>query len=217
MKDAEVDKVIQHTPRMLAKLTHHVGVVLAPHFGHIRLKSINFIHLGEDRILSVLVARSGNILNKVITCEECFTREELITFSNYLTVEYSGMTLWQVRSKLHALIRTARSGDGSLLQGALVISDRLLSLMNSSREEIHVEGIPDDPVAQRILKEVNVSNTSRTKLMSILNRCIEDDRTHIFIGSEDPFTEENTCSLIATSYGKEREGQIGRASCRERV
>jgi heat-inducible transcriptional repressor len=183
LSGAEYPRLVEAVPRLIASLSHQIGLIMAPHFGHVPLRSMDLIPVDEGQVLVVLVARSGNILNKLIRTATPFSRDELTQLSNYLTTRFSGRTLVQVRQRLREA-PPEEGLDGRLVPAGLTLSERLLETLAQDEE---------------FLMEADLTH-ERARLVELLNSCIESTRTRVVLGEESPFTADHGCALVATRY-----------------
>src|SRR5215470_3290048 len=100
LKSGDADQVLGAASHVLSALSQQVGVVVAPAVGETVLKAVDFVPVAARRVLCVVVSAAGFVDNKVIETEEEIPREELVRISNYLTDNFSGQTLREVRDRL---------------------------------------------------------------------------------------------------------------------
>jgi heat-inducible transcriptional repressor len=104
-------RVIAQAAQLLSSLSSFVGVVTAPRKASV-FHHIEFLRLGERRVLVILVAPDGDVQNRVI-----FTARdhagELVEATNYLNAHYAGLTIEEVRERLKHEIEPARRDRGA--------------------------------------------------------------------------------------------------------
>jgi hypothetical protein len=84
-------RVIAQAASLLSSLSSFVGVVTAPRKASV-FHHIEFLRLGERRVLVILVAPDGDVQNRVIFTARDYQQAELIEASNYLNAHYAGLT-----------------------------------------------------------------------------------------------------------------------------
>src|SRR5262249_52344914 len=70
-------RVIAHAAHLLSNLSSFVGVVTAPKRASV-FHHIEFLRLGERRVLVILVAPDGDVQNRVIFTMQDYTQGELV-------------------------------------------------------------------------------------------------------------------------------------------
>ncbi|HET9977833.1 MAG TPA: heat-inducible transcriptional repressor HrcA, partial [Burkholderiaceae bacterium] len=80
-------RVIAHAAQVLSQLSSFVGVITAPRrtgvFHH-----IEFLRLGERRVLVILVTPDGDVQNRVIVTAHDHTPAELAEATNFINAHY---------------------------------------------------------------------------------------------------------------------------------
>ena len=85
-------RVIAQAASLLSSLSSFVGVVTAPRKASV-FHHIEFLRLGERRVLVILVAPDGDVQNRVLFTVRDYTQSELVEASNFLNAHYAGLTL----------------------------------------------------------------------------------------------------------------------------
>ena len=202
------------TSELLSKLSSQVGIVVTPDLGSTVLAAIEFVPLSGGRVLCVFVSSTGFIDNKVIDLEEPLTREELVEASNYLTSNFGGKTLSQIRDRLVGLMDDARAQVDHLLNRAVALAEKGLDL--DSGPDIVIQGteaLLQQPELEDLERVRTLFDTfaNKAKVVGMINRCMRGEGVRVFIGDESDLTSELGFSLIATGYGVagQRVGNLG--------
>src|SRR5215831_803612 len=82
-------RVIAQAASLLSNLSSFVGVVTSPRKASV-FRHIEFLRLGEKRVLVILVAPDGDVQNRVIITASDYTQAELVEATNFLNVHYAG-------------------------------------------------------------------------------------------------------------------------------
>ncbi|MCB1033203.1 MAG: heat-inducible transcription repressor HrcA [Acidobacteria bacterium] len=203
-KDA--DELMAAASQLLSELTHQVGVVLTPALAETVLKTIDFVPLSERKVLCVVVSTSGFVDNKVILTREPVAREDLVRISNYLTENFAGLALREVRNRILGMMAEERAQVDRLLAQTIRLAKAGLSL--SDYPEILVEG------AQEVLQQPELSDIARirclfdtfadkARLVFLLTQCMEGHGVRVVIGDESDVTSALDFSLVTSAYGSE--------------
>ncbi len=199
---------------LLSDLSHQVGIVLTPTVEETILKTVDFIPLGGRRVLCVLVSSSAFIDNLVIDLEEDISRRELVRISNYLTANFSGLHLRQIRDRLLSRMAEERAHVDRWLARAIELARRAMD--GSQAPEVLVEGtatLLDQPELSSLESVRRMLDTfaDQARLVKMLNSCLASDGLRVFIGEDNDVTSELDFSLVATTYGvgKRSLGSLG--------
>src|SRR5262245_44499003 len=108
-RSADADELMGTASHLLSELSSQVGIVVTPAMGETVLKAVDFIAISGRKVLCVVVSSTGFIDNKVIETEEDLPREELVRISNYLTENFAGHTLREIRERLLRMMSEERA------------------------------------------------------------------------------------------------------------
>jgi heat-inducible transcriptional repressor len=203
---SEIDEVLQIASRVLSTLSDQVGVVFMPTLLQFAIRSMDFILVAEWRIMCVIVGANGVVVNRVIETRQTFTREELETISRYITVEFSGMTLDQIRRRLIRMTEEERAQHDRMLQKTISLGIEAVGEVAPVEHELYVEGAesmltkPEFSDADSMRKTF-LALQQKEKLVDLLESCLREDGLQILIGSETDFTQVNNFSIVARRYG----------------
>jgi heat-inducible transcriptional repressor len=201
----EVDEVMAATSRLLSEISHYAGVVL--HIFSITIfKRIEFVKIRGRQVLAIFVMESGMVHNKLIILDEEMTQEELYRISHYLNQEFSGQPLRMIRQ--HVLDRMAeeKAQYDKLSQQALSIGAKIFGETSEDTGDIYLGGtsnIMDQPeFASNLdqMKELFKAFEEKNRLISLLDKCLDEPGVHVIIGSETPFKDMHECSFVTHTY-----------------
>lgn len=211
----DAERLMEGASTLLSDLSSQVSIVVAPALGQTVLETIDFVPLTGNKVLCVVVSTGGFIDNKVIETDQPVSREKLVRISNYLTENYAGRTLSDIRD--HLIQRMAE--DRAKM-------DRLLGLtIELARKGLEDEGEPDVRVGgtTTVLSHPELADVQRVRrlfdtfadkarLVSLLNQHIGGEGVRVLIGEESDLTSELDFGLVATTYGPqdvEARGTLG--------
>ena len=99
----------------VSQASRHVGFAIRPAHEAAVFDRVEFIPLGATRVLVVIVARGGHVIQKVIDVGEPLDADELRQAANYLNVEFSGLPLHRARE---AVLERMQRGAAALRRAA---------------------------------------------------------------------------------------------------
>jgi len=176
---------------------------------------MEFILLTPRKILVVMISPSGVVNNRMIDVEDEYNQEELDRFSRFLADEYGGWSLVSVRDHI-----SERLSEDS------VLCDRLVSrALNLGRQffcgmdedsEIFLGGTLNMLRTPEFAEKKSIRNLleameQKSKLISLLTLCLEQDNVSIVIGSESRIEDFGACSVVSSpfSLGDRVIGSVG--------
>ncbi len=197
------ERLVAMAGHLLSELSSLAGIVVAPAIGDTVLKEVQFVPLSERRAVCVVVSADGFADSKVIELDAPVGRDELQRIGNYLTANFAGMTLRQVRDRLLQQMAEERAQVDRLLQLTLSLATRGLRL--GSEPAVVVDGAaallaaPELSSVDRVRRLLDTFE-DRARLVEILSRCADGRGIRVFIGEDTDLTSELDFSLVGTSY-----------------
>ena len=193
---------------LLSDICSTVGIVVSPPLETSMLQHIEFVRLGEDKVLVVMVSKSGLLQQKLIRVAEPCTQDELTRAGNYLVEKFSGKTLIEIRRALVRMMRAERMRYDRMMRRLLESWSLSLDEPEEMGETVYIQGTGN------ILTKIDLSNIERMqelfavfeekgRLVKILNQCLpgdSDQGVRIRIGSELGAPCMRDFTIIASPY-----------------
>ena len=195
-------RVIAHAAQLLSSLSHFVGVVTAPRKSSV-FHHIEFLRLGERRVLVILVAPDGDVQNRVVFTARDHTQSELIEASNYLNAHYSGLTIEAVRERLKTEIDALRGEIATLMQAAVQLGTAAGAeegdqvVISGERNLLTVQDLSSDMGSLRKLFEMFEQKTELMRLLDVSSRAAG---VRIYIGGESQVAPFEELSVVSAPY-----------------
>ncbi len=201
-------RVIANAAQMLSSLSQFVGVVTSPRKASV-FRHIEFLRLGDKRVLVILVAPDGDVQNRVIFTAQDFSQAQLVEASNILNSHYSGLSIEEMRERLKSEVDQLRS-EMAVLMGQAVqagsdamaeTSDRLV--VSGERNLLTVEDFSNDLGSLRRMFDLF---EQKTQLMRLLDGSSRAEGVRIYIGGESQVVPFEELSVVSAPY--EINGQV---------
>src|SRR5262245_58544990 len=96
----DIDGALHEAAHVLDELSTHTAVLVTPRLDIDVLEHVEFVRLREGQLLAVLVAKSGQVSNKIIATPDVIASDELERIHNYLNEILAGLTLDEVRARV---------------------------------------------------------------------------------------------------------------------
>jgi heat-inducible transcriptional repressor len=201
-------RVIAQAASLLSSLSSFVGVVTAPRKAGV-FHHIEFLRLGDRRVLVILVAPDGDVQNRVIFTARDYQQNELIEASNYLNAHYAGLTIEEVRERLKHEIDALRTEIATLMQAAVQAGTEVLAedtdkvIVSGERNLLTVQDFGNDMTSLRRLFDVFEQKTELMRLLDVSSRA---EGVRIYIGGESKVVPFEELSVVTAPY--EVDGRI---------
>jgi heat-inducible transcriptional repressor len=195
-------QVVSHAASLLSSLSSFAGVVCTPRRAGV-FRHIEFLRLGDRRLLLILVTPDGDVLNKVFHVDQDYLPEALIHAGNYLTANYAGLSLQEVRNRLHREIADLRQDVSRLMLKAVEEGGAALSdpdgaiVISGERRLLDVSELSEDMGRLRQLFDLFEKKTSLAKLLEFSERA---QGVKIYIGGESNLVPVDELSVITAPY-----------------
>ncbi|MBI2877572.1 MAG: heat-inducible transcription repressor HrcA [Candidatus Tectomicrobia bacterium] len=212
----ELDHVMEAASKMLSTISKQLGMVFLPKLSSLVFKRIQFIKIRPAQALAILVADSGLVHNKIIEVEEEISQERLEAISRYLNEEFAGLSLRNIRDKLHSLMLQEKEEYDQLLQEAMLLGEKTFE-QEELHSEIYVGGavnILDQPEFTSNLQKMKAilrAFEEKSDLVRILDRCLGEESVTVLIGAESRMEGLEDFSIVAHTYhcGERAIGTLG--------
>jgi heat-inducible transcriptional repressor len=201
-------RVIAQAASLLSNLSHFVGVVMAPRKASV-FHHIEFLRLGERRVLLILVAPDGDVQNRVIFTARDHSQAELLEASNFLNAHYAGLTLEEVRGRLKTEVDALREEITQLMQAAVQAGTEAMAessdnvVVSGERNLLDVQDLGHDMGSLRRLFGVFEQKTELMRLLDVSSRA---EGVRIYIGGESQVVPFEELSVVTAPY--EVDGRI---------
>ncbi|PXW94145.1 heat-inducible transcription repressor HrcA [Sphaerotilus hippei] len=201
-------RVIANAAQVLSSLSHFVGVITTPRKPSV-FRHMEFLRLGERRILLILVSPDGDVQNRVLFTAKDYGQGELQEASNYLNSHCAGLSIEAMRERIKSEVDTLRVEISTLMQSAV----------QAGSEAVDEESQRVVVVGERNLLEVSDFGTDlgslrkmfdvfeqKTQLMRLLDGSSRAEGVSIYIGGETGVVPFEELSVVSAPY--EVHGQI---------
>jgi len=195
-------RVIAQAAQLLSSLSSFVGVVTAPRKASV-FHHLEFLRLGERRVLVILVAPDGDVQNRVIFTARDYTQAELLEATNYLNTHYAGLTIEGVRERLRTEVDALRSEIATLMHAAVQAGTEAMAessdqvVVSGERNLLGVPALGNDMTSLRKLFDVFEQKTELMRLLEVSSRA---EGVRIYIGGESHVVPFEELSVVTAPY-----------------
>ena len=212
----DLDDVVTRTVRLLAQLTRQVAVVQYPTLTRSTVRHVELVPLTPARLMLVLITDSGRVDQRMVDLGDVVTEESVARIRTMLNAAMVGRRLTEA-----SVLVAELPGDapGDLREPVTTLAMVLIDALVEHPEERLVLGgtgnltrnVADFPGSLRTVLE---ALEEQVVVLKLLASARSPGTVRISIGEENEAEEMRSTSVVSIGYGQ---GEMGRASCRERV
>ncbi|HEX8606544.1 MAG TPA: heat-inducible transcriptional repressor HrcA [Pseudoduganella sp.] len=195
-------KLIANAAQMLSSLSQFAGVVMSPR-RESAFRQIEFLRLGEKRILLVIVAPGGDVQNRLLLTDVDYTPSELVQSANFINQHYSGLAFDEVRTRMQGELRQLRDDMGRLMQAAVEAGSEAMAdssddmVISGERNLLSVSDLSSNMTSLRQMFDMF---EQKTGLMQLLDVSSKASGVQIFIGGESNLVPLDDMSVVTAPY-----------------
>ncbi|NLT65667.1 MAG: heat-inducible transcription repressor HrcA [Acidobacteria bacterium] len=222
-RDLRLDDTAEHlmarTSQLLSRVSKNIGIVLSPPISRVALETIHFTKLTDNRILVIIVSRSGIVQNRIIHYSGDISQTELDQAARYLVENFKDQTLSEIRTQILQMLQKEKALYDDFMQRVISLG---MGAFADTQDQMDVEVYLDG--ASNLINTPEFSDINKMKLLfetieqknrlaTLLSRCIEEDsqEVRITIGAENALPGIEDCALITSRYrvGEKTQGSLG--------
>ena len=111
-----VSQILEQTSRILSNLSQQLGVTLTPKFDSAILTKLEIIPVASNRLMVVLVVKSGLIKSILIEVESNLPDLAINETVEVLNERLCGLTLEQIKKTIRDRVKNTNAGDPKLIK-----------------------------------------------------------------------------------------------------
>ncbi len=204
-KSKEFEETMKITSQLLSKLTNNIGVVLAPVIYNDLVKNIQFVSIGNNRILTIIITDTGLVCQKIIKVSGEITKDRLNYLSNFINSKLVEKDVNLIN--LNNLLIDELDKIISFQERFNYIHKFLEECFDFeySENKVYLDG------RMNIIKHPEFKETDKLNyilslieeenvLANTIRRYLGVRKTKIIIGKESKLKEMQNCSLVTSKY-----------------
>jgi heat-inducible transcriptional repressor len=202
--DRLIDSLLPQVSHVLSQASRSIGFAIRPAHEAAVFDRVEFVPLGSTRVLVVIVASGGHVIQKVIDVGEPLEADDLRQAANYLNAEFTGLPLHRAREAVHDRIHEERLLYDALLARAMRLATSAFADLPDD-QIIYLEGassLLDDAsgLTVQTLQALLQMIEEKQKLLQLLNEYIDGPGLTVVIGAEHLNPNLRPFSLILSTY-----------------
>ncbi|MGA7291615.1 MAG: heat-inducible transcriptional repressor HrcA [Terriglobales bacterium] len=134
----DVQEFMERTSHVLSLISHSVGVTVATSGPRNALEHVYFSRLGDQKVLAVVVTRSGVVRDRVLRLD--IQQSDLDLAARYINENFRGWTMGDVRAELARRIEQERSEYDRLMKSIAQLYQQGALASTDDAQAVFVEG-----------------------------------------------------------------------------
>ncbi|GAC1462681.1 MAG: heat-inducible transcriptional repressor HrcA [Vulcanimicrobiaceae bacterium] len=201
---ALIDYLLPQVSHVLSQASRSVGFAIRPAHEAAVFDRVEFIPLGAARVLVVIIARGGHVIQKVIDDAEALEADELRQAANYLNAEFSGLPLNRAREAVLDRMNEERVLYDALMARAIRLATSTFATL-PDEQMMYIEGASAlvgeaQGLTLGTLQALLEMIEEKQRLLRLLNAYIDGPGLTVVIGAEHPDPNLRSFSLIVSTY-----------------
>ncbi|MGD0792019.1 MAG: heat-inducible transcriptional repressor HrcA [Terriglobales bacterium] len=135
---ADVEEFMERTSHVLSLISHSVGVTVATSGPRNALEHVFFSRLGDQKVLAVVVTRSGVVRDRVLRLD--IPQSDLDLAARYINDNFRGWTMGDMRAELARRLEQERSEYDRLMKSIEQLYQQGALASNEDTQAVFVEG-----------------------------------------------------------------------------
>jgi len=195
---SNVQEFMERTSHVLSLISHNVGVTVASTGTKNALEHVYFSRLGDQKVLAVLVTRSGLVRDRVFRLD--LSQSDLDLAARYINENFRGWTIESMRAELQRKIEQERS-EYDRLMNSIEQLYKQGALADESDAQVFVEGAANLLTGQedrQRLQEMLKTLEEKEKVARLLNAYLDvkQEAVRVVIGLDDALPSMQNFVLI---------------------
>ncbi|GHG73868.1 heat-inducible transcription repressor HrcA [Alishewanella longhuensis] len=196
-----VSLLCQQAGQLLANLTGCVAIISAPKAAGREVRQIDLVRLASDRLLLVVIDEDGDILHRVLNCEQSIDTATLSKVLCLLNAALAGDQWQDGIARLGNMLKTETGLTQTLISkvlGQLSLDEFLQHqpLIFGQHQLLLTPDYQTNPALQQVVQMLE----QPAGLIQLLQAVTQDDKPKLILGKESGFVELAQLSVIAQSY-----------------
>jgi len=209
----DVPEFLERTSRVLSLISKNVGVAVAIPGEKNALEHVYFSRLGDQKVLAVVVTRSGLVRDRVLRLD--ISQADLDLAARYINENFRGWTMSEMRAELQRRIETERSEYDRLMESLERLYKQGALAADTGAQTVFVEGasnlVANEQDRER-LQEMLKTLEEKGKIVRLLEAYLDtkQEAVRVVIGLDEALPSMSNFVLIGAParVGKEVMGSL---------
>jgi heat-inducible transcriptional repressor len=199
----DVQEFMERTSHVLSLISHSVGVTVATSGPRNALEHVYFSRLGDQKVLAVVVTRSGVVRDRVLRLD--IQQADLDLAARYINENFRGWTMDDMRAELARRLEQERSEYDRLMksieqlyqQGALASNDNMPAVFVEGAANLVMNNVTGQEDRQR-LQDMLRTLEEKEKVVKLLGAYLDtrQEAVRVVIGLDEALPASNLQNFV---------------------
>jgi heat-inducible transcriptional repressor len=196
---SDVQEFMERTSRVLSLISHNVGITVAVGGPKNALEHVYFSRLGDQKVLAVLVTRSGLVRDRVLRLD--LPQADLDAAARFINENFRGWTMESMRAELARRLEQERSEYDRLMKSVEQLYRQGALTADETAQVVFVEGasnlVTGEQDRQR-LQELLQTLEEKQKIVELLEVYLDakQEAVRVVIGLDEALPSMRNFVLI---------------------
>jgi heat-inducible transcriptional repressor len=196
---SDVQEFMERTSHVLSLISHNVGITVAVGGPKNALEHVYFSRLGDQKVLAVLVTRSGLVRDRVLRLD--LPQADLDAAARFINENFRGWTMEAMRAELARRLEQERSEYDRLMKSVEQLYRQGALAADESAQVVFVEGasnlVTGEQDRQR-LQELLQTLEEKQKIVELLGAYLDakQEAVRVVIGLDEALPSMRNFVLI---------------------
>ena len=196
---SDVQEFMERTSHVLSLISHNVGITVAVGGPKNALEHVYFSRLGDQKVLAVLVTRSGLVRDRVLRLD--LAQEDLDAAARFINENFRGWTMEAMRAELARRLEQERSEYDRLMKSVEQLYRQGALTADETAQVVFVEGasnlVTGEQDRQR-LQELLQTLEEKQKIVELLGAYLDakQEAVRVVIGLDEALPSMRNFVLI---------------------
>ncbi len=186
----------------LSTLTSLTGLVTLPRQTQTSLRQIEFLRIGERRVLAILITNESEVQNRILHTDRDYSDSELQRAANWLNDNYGGEEIQAIRKLVVGELQRTQESMNQLMLDTITFAESALPgdesayVMSGETRLMDFQELSDIDKLRQLFEAFS----EQREILGLLDRSIAADGVQIFIGEESGYHLLDDCSVVTAPY-----------------
>ena len=211
----DLQQFLERTSHVLSLVSSGVGVAIGKTGPQNALEHVHFSRQSANKVLAVVVTKSGMVHDRMMRMEQDLTQTDLDTAANYINANFRGWTLDKVKAEIARRIEQERSEYDRLMQSLKELYKSGALGGNEPPANIFVEGVSNligKEEDRERLRDLLKTLEEKERVAGLLSAYLDtrQEAVRVVIGLEEAVPEMRNFVLIGAParVGGEMRGSL---------